>query len=361
MKPSASHLTIADRVLSLMDHLGLERAHLAAQIPGDIAGLVSENSGRVGGVVLCVPTRLDPVPFEPAAERLLMIASEHGMTNSVTQRAAKRLRGAKRALLKDYEAHGWSDAVSDNTVRIAGLMCAFLARAPADSPPRKLGADGSHAGLTYKITGKGPALLLFPFFLAPSQWSAAIPELAKHFTVVIIGGAYVGGVAALEDRARAPSYQAMFRSLIDLMNPQPGQTFLDVGCGAGSLDRLLAKRLPAARGKQPAITAVDVNPFLLGEAAALAKAEGLEKAIRFGEGSAEKLPFADATFDNTFSVTVLEECDADKAIAEMVRVTKPGGHVGIIVRAIDLPQWWSLNIPDTVRAIADIPPQSVAG
>ena len=51
-----------------------------------------------------------------------------------------------------------------------------------------------------------------------------------------------------------------------------------------------------------------------------------------------------------FSVTVLEECDADKAIAEIVRVTRPGGRVGIVVRAIDLPQWWHLDLPDAIRA-----------
>ena len=361
---TSQDLSIADRVRALMDHLGVGRAHVAAQIPGDITDLVSAHPERVGGVVLCVPTRLDPVPFALAAKRLLMIASEHGMTNPVTQRAAKRLPGAKRALIKDYEAHGWSDAVTDHAAPVASLMSTFLLKTPADPPSRKATAKdrdaGSHAGLTYKITGKGPALLLFPFFLAPSQWAAAIPELARHFTVVTIGGAYVGGVAALEDRARAPTYQAMFRTLIDLMDPQPGQSFLDVGCGAGSLDRLLAKRLTTAHCQQNTIIAVDVNPFLLGEAAALADAEGLAKAIRFGDGSAEKLPFAEATFDNTFSVTVLEECDADKAIAEMVRVTKPGGHVGIIVRSIDLPQWWSLKVPDALRAIADIPPQSVA-
>jgi SAM-dependent methyltransferase len=368
MGKTVENLTIADRILALLDHLGISHAHVAAQIPGDLTALVAAHATRVGGVVLCVPTRLDPVPFEPAAARVLMITSEHGMTNAVTQRAAKRLPGAKRAILKDYEAHGWSDTVAENSGRIADLMTAFLRKMSAGTPSGKYVEEGSHAGLTYKICGQGPALLLFPFFLAPSQWTAAIPALARHFTVITLGGAYVGGVAALEDRARAPTYQAMFRTLIDLMNPQPGQSYLDVGCGAGSLDRLLAKRLAQPQSKalaksrvtQPAITAVDVNPFLLGEAAALAKAEGLEGAIQFGPGSAEKLPFADAAFDNTFSVTVLEECNADKAIAEMVRVTKPGGHVGVIVRSIDLPQWWSLNVPDALRVIGDIPPQSVA-
>ena len=148
-------------------------------------------------------------------------------------------------------------------------------------------------------------------------------ELARSFSVITLGGRHLGGVAALEDRARAPTYQAMFRTLVDLMAPKPGETLLDVGCGSGALDRLLARRLGAGNS----ITAVDVNPFLLEEAAVLAKAESVERSIRFAPGRAEALPFGDAAFDCVFSVTVLEECDADRALREMVRVTRPGGRI----------------------------------
>jgi ubiquinone/menaquinone biosynthesis C-methylase UbiE len=159
----------------------------------------------------------------------------------------------------------------------------------------------------------------------------------------------------LEDRARAPTYQAMFRTLIDLMAPKPGEAILDVGCGAGSLDRLLAKRLGGANP----ITAMDTNPFLLREAEALAKADGLDGLIRFAPGNAEALPFGDASFDCIFSVTVLEECDADRALAEMMRVARPGGRIGVIVRSIDLPQWWSADVPESLCQRAKTPPQSV--
>jgi SAM-dependent methyltransferase len=148
----------------------------------------------------------------------------------------------------------------------------------------------------------------------------------------------------------------MFRTLIDLMAPQPGGAILDVGCGAGSLDRLLARRLGAAN----AITAIDTNPFLLREAQALAKADGVDGLIRFTLGNAEALPFTDASFECIFSVTVLEECDADRALAEMMRVVRPGGRVGVIVRSIDLPQWWSADVPEGLRERAVTPPQSIA-
>jgi ubiquinone/menaquinone biosynthesis C-methylase UbiE len=91
------------------------------------------------------------------------------------------------------------------------------------------------------------------------------------------GGAYLGGVASLEDRAQMPSYQAMFRSLIDVLGPRPGETILEIGCGAGSLVRLLAKPL----GSGNPITAADINPFLLREAAQLADADGVAGLIQF--------------------------------------------------------------------------------
>jgi ubiquinone/menaquinone biosynthesis C-methylase UbiE len=347
-------MTPTERLLALWDHLGIGAAHVATQMPGDIAPLASAFGERLAGIVLCVPTRLDPVAFGALSERLLMISGEGGLTAEVTARAEARLPGSRRVVLAGYDAPGWADVVADRTDEIVRAMSGFLGELGADIPT-SMSRQGVHAGITYRIDGSGPALMLLPFFLAPSQWAPAIERLARQFTVIALGGAHLGGVATLEDRARAPTYQAMFRTLIDLMAPKPGEAILDVGCGAGSLDRLLARRLGAAN----AITAIDTNPFLLREAQVLAKADGVDGLIRFAPGNAEALPFADASFDCIFSVTVLEECDADRALAEMMRVARPGGRVGVIVRSIDLPQWWSVDVPEALRQRAVMPPQSV--
>jgi ubiquinone/menaquinone biosynthesis C-methylase UbiE len=348
-------LSSTARLLALLDHLGIARAHVATQIPADIAGLATAHAERLGSIVLCAPVRLDPAPFAAVAERVLMIAGEYGPTFEVCLRAADRLHGAQRSVLDGYEALGWSDVAADRHAELATAMTGFLGRFSADVP-RLPASEGSHAGISYRIEGNGAALLLLPFFLAPSQWAPAIPQLAQHFTVVTLGGRHLGGIAALEDRARMPTYRAMFRTLIDLIAPQPGEAILDVGCGAGSLDRQLAQRLGGANP----ITAIDVNPFWLREAEALAAEDGLAGMIRFAPGNAEAVPFPDASFDAVFSVTVLEECDADRAIADMVRVARPGGRIGIIVRALDLPQWWNLDLPEPIRRKITPPPQSVA-
>jgi ubiquinone/menaquinone biosynthesis C-methylase UbiE len=352
----APYASPAARLIALLDHLGIGRAHVATQIPADIAELAQAHPSRLGGIVLCAPVRLDPAPFAEVADRLLMISGEYGPTFEVSLRAAGRLPGAARHVIDNYEALGWSDVARDCTAEIAGQMTAFLRRLTADTARSPRPNEGSHAGISYRIEGSGPALLLLPFFLAPSQWAPAIPLLARDFTVVTLGGRHLGGIAALEDRASMPTYRAMFRTLVDTMAPVPGEAILDVGCGAGSLDRLLAHRL----GPANPITALDASPFWLKEAEALAMEEGLAGAIRFAPGNAEALPFPDGAFGAVFSVTVIEECDADRAIAEMVRVTAPGGRIGIIVRALDLPQWWNLDLPETMRAKITPPPHSVA-
>ncbi len=347
----------AERLELLLEHLGLEAAHFAAQTAGDVAGLAAHRPERIAGLVLCAPTRLDPAPFEGVAPRLLMMSGDAGMSAETTMRAHERLPRAQRHVLPRYDAAAWSDVVADRTAEVANIMIQFLAgtvRQDLGEPQRLAAASGTYAGLTYRVEGRGPPLILLPLFFAPSQWDPALPELVRHFTVIRLGGAHIGSVATLEDRARAPTYRAMFRILVDLMAPKPENRILDVGCGSGALDRLLADRL----GPAACIDAIDVNPFLLREAENLAAEFGAR--IRFKQGRATALPFADETFDCVFSVTVLEECDADRAIAEMVRVARPGGRVGVAVRAIDMPQWWSLALPAGIRAKVDMPPQSVA-
>lgn len=336
------------RLLALWDHLGLQAAHVATQMPADIAGLVRLAPERVGHVVLCVPVRLDPDPFTAVADRLLMIAGDSGPTDAATRHAATCLPAGRRIVLPDYHATGWADVVADRTSDIIAALAA-LPRLPAVALPQGAGA---YAGIRYSITGSGPPLVLLPFFLAASQWEPAIAALSRHCTVIQLGGRHLGGVAALEDRAAGASYQAMAQALWDRMEVESDDAVLDVGCGTGALDRLLTKRLTHGR-----ITATDVNRFLLREATSLA---GGDERISFEYANAEALPFADASFDTAFTVTVLEECDADRALRELHRVLRNGGRAGVVVRAIDLPQWWHLDLPEELRRKVEVPPQSVA-
>ena len=77
--------------------------------------------------------------------------------------------------------------------------------------------------------------------------------------------------------------------------------------------------------------------------------------MKFREGSAEALPFPDDSFDVTMSMTVIEEVDARQMLTEMVRVTKPGGRVAVISRAMDMPFRMNLRLQAELQAKVDAP------
>jgi SAM-dependent methyltransferase len=143
---------------------------------------------------------------------------------------------------------------------------------------------------------------------------------------------------------------------LDEVSLHPGDSILEVGCGSGVLSRWLAHHTHHANH----IAALDLNDYLLHEAQALAAKEGLSKAISFRNGNAERLPFPDDSFSVTLAFTVLEEGHADRMLAEMVRVTKPGGYVAVIVRSVDMGWTVNLDLPPTLRAKVEAPAGSVA-
>jgi SAM-dependent methyltransferase len=101
----------------------------------------------------------------------------------------------------------------------------------------------------------------------------------------------------------------------------PNTRVLDVACGSGNL------AVPAARGGAR-VTGVDIATNLLEEARARAGSERLT--IRFDEGDAEQLPYADQSFDVVMSMFgVMFAPRPDVAAAELVRVTRAGGRIAL--------------------------------
>jgi SAM-dependent methyltransferase len=101
---------------------------------------------------------------------------------------------------------------------------------------------------------------------------------------------------------------------------------LDVGCGVGHWGALLAGVMPA----ETRVTGVDRDPVWIEKASERAKARGHGGRFAYRVAEVERLPFPDDTFDLTTCQTVLIHVrDPSAAIAEMIRVTKPGGLVAV--------------------------------
>jgi len=106
---------------------------------------------------------------------------------------------------------------------------------------------------------------------------------------------------------------------VDFARIRDGRHILDVGCGKGSLTFELARSPGFER-----IEAVDFSPIYV----AHAKGRSDDVRLTFREADACALPFADASFDHAASMLVLAFVpQADQAVREMRRVTKPGGTV----------------------------------
>ncbi|MFG1187642.1 methyltransferase domain-containing protein [Xanthobacter aminoxidans] len=342
--------SLADRLAALWDHLGLDAAHVATQMPGSLAGFAAAHPARIAGLLFHEPVGCEPAAFASVAGRLTVLAGDGGTSSQIAGVIAAALPESRRRVLENYAQPGWADHVRDRTDAVVDAL-KDLPSTP--SVLARAATSGAHAGISYDIRGSGPALVLFPLFLAPTQWDAALPRLAAHFTVIRLGGAHLGGVSLLEDRASSPSYRGMFGTLLDILDPGPADHILDVGTGSGALARIAARRAGH-------VTACDINPYMVREGADLAASAGLSDRITFREADAEHLPFADASFDHAYSVTVLEECDADRALAELFRVVKPGGRVGVIVRAIDGRHVFSADLPDAIRAKVEVVPPMVS-
>ena len=97
----------------------------------------------------------------------------------------------------------------------------------------------------------------------------------------------------------------------------PGQRVLDVGCGVGMYTAAFLRQTPHVFGVE-----VERERAL----------EARERAAGVTQAVGERLPFPDGTFDVVFSHEVLEHVTDDRAcVAEMVRVTRPGGRLVVFV------------------------------
>jgi ubiquinone/menaquinone biosynthesis C-methylase UbiE len=115
--------------------------------------------------------------------------------------------------------------------------------------------------------------------------------------------------------------QIVGEQLCEALDLRPGSKVLDVAAGNGNVTLAAARRWCE-------VTSTDYVPALLERGRERATAEGLT--VDFREADAEALPFTDASFDVVVSTFgVMFTADQDKAAAELLRVCKPGGKIGL--------------------------------
>lgn len=110
-----------------------------------------------------------------------------------------------------------------------------------------------------------------------------------------------------------------------LAHLRAGMDLLDVGCGPASITADLAERVAPGR-----VVALDAAAGALEAARATLRERGLSEQVEVTSGDVMALPFEDASFDVVHAHQVLQHlADPVGALAEMRRVTRPGGIVAV--------------------------------
>jgi SAM-dependent methyltransferase len=120
------------------------------------------------------------------------------------------------------------------------------------------------------------------------------------------------------------------------------QRVLEVGCGLGATAIDLARRFGCH------VTAIDIDPFMVEHAREAVREAGLEALVTVEQADAQRLPYADESFDRVVIEAVTQFLDHIAVAREMVRVCRHGGRV------IDHEFAWRRTPPDETRASVEV-------
>lgn len=118
--------------------------------------------------------------------------------------------------------------------------------------------------------------------------------------------------------------QSATEEMLDLAHISEGDYILDVGCGIG----LTASYLVRERGCR--VVGIDLTPGMIQRSYEQARRDKIMDRVEFFVADAQKLPFDTDLFDAVIIESVNAFIsDRPRAFREYVRVTKPGGYVGM--------------------------------
>jgi demethylmenaquinone methyltransferase/2-methoxy-6-polyprenyl-1,4-benzoquinol methylase len=153
-----------------------------------------------------------------------------------------------------------------------------------------------------------------------------VPEDAKEGLVREVFSSVARRYDLMNDLMSGGVHRLWKDAMVDWLNPQPGQAFLDVAGGTGDIAFRIASRIETRGGEAGRIVVCDVNNDMLSEGRRRAEERKPDK-IEWLCGNAMDLPFPDASFDAyTIAFGIRNVTKIEKALAEAERVLKPGGR-----------------------------------
>jgi demethylmenaquinone methyltransferase/2-methoxy-6-polyprenyl-1,4-benzoquinol methylase len=154
-----------------------------------------------------------------------------------------------------------------------------------------------------------------------------VPWNEKSQRVRGVFDSVAGRYDLMNDLMSAGMHRLWKQFTLSLANLRPGQRALDVAGGTGDIAAGLAKQV----GDRGLVVLTDINAAMLARGRDRLIDEGIVGNVRCAQVNAEKLPFADSTFDCvTIAFGLRNVTDKPAALASMRRVLKPGGQLLIL-------------------------------
>lgn len=158
-----------------------------------------------------------------------------------------------------------------------------------------------------------------------SQWFGRRSVSPQEKTRMVLGvfDSVAGKYDLMNDVMSGGIHRLWKNRLIREINPRPSLSYLDVAGGTGDIAFRIHK---ATNGAAP-ITVCDINESMLEVGRNRGVDRGIVKNVEWIAGNAEKLPFADDSFDvYTIAFGLRNVTRIDDALREAYRVLKPGGR-----------------------------------
>ncbi|MGH8176585.1 MAG: bifunctional demethylmenaquinone methyltransferase/2-methoxy-6-polyprenyl-1,4-benzoquinol methylase UbiE [Steroidobacter sp.] len=154
-----------------------------------------------------------------------------------------------------------------------------------------------------------------------------VPVAEKAARVRAVFESVAGNYDLMNDLMSGGAHRVWKQFALSQTGLRPGQRALDVAGGTGDLSAGMAKQV----GASGLVILTDINAAMLSEGRDALTDRGVVANVRYSIANAERLPFADSSFDCvTIGFGLRNVTDKAAALRSMARVLRPGGQLLIL-------------------------------
>jgi hypothetical protein len=131
---------LEERIVYVLQHLGITQAHVAASVASDWQGLATRDADLIASLTIVCPSGLDPNDLSALASRLVVFTGDHGPQPERLRRALASFPDTALIMLPDYLGETWTDGAADRTREVSAAILE-LAPPTCGSTERKQDVD----------------------------------------------------------------------------------------------------------------------------------------------------------------------------------------------------------------------------